>query len=223
MRAHTNSVFDYRALRLLMGIIAFSFPFVVSIVSSTPLSSISASYHTEARDIFVGLLFIVSAFLWAYQGHRQIEANMSKVASVTAVLVALFPTACETCEPNIFSTIHYVAASILFSILAYFCLGPFRKNTKGQSGKKGRRAKIYFVCGWVIISCILTIGLSNLAFSSEMVKALHITYWGETIALFAFGIAWIVAGKVIKPLVDNDEALKLDQWLPIAVQKSNVA
>ncbi len=48
-------VFDYRALRLIMGLIAFSLPFVVTLISATSLSSISASYHTDGRDIFVEL------------------------------------------------------------------------------------------------------------------------------------------------------------------------
>jgi len=40
-------------------------------------------------------------------------------------------------------------------------------------------------------------------------KTLNITYWAEAIALVAFGVAWIVAGKIISPLVDKDEALRL--------------
>ena len=67
-----NPVFDYRALRLFVGIIAFALPFVVIVLSPVPLSSISASYFTEARDAFVGMLFFVWAFLCAYNGHRPV-------------------------------------------------------------------------------------------------------------------------------------------------------
>ena len=68
---YSDKVFDYRALRLLMGLIAFTLPFVVILFSSVDdLSSISASYHTKARNVFVGLLFVVSAFFlglqWAF-------------------------------------------------------------------------------------------------------------------------------------------------------------
>jgi hypothetical protein len=91
-----GKVFDYRALRLIMGIIAFALPFTVSIVSSSTLSLISASCYTEARDIFVGMPFIVSAFLWAYNGHTKFQARASKAASISAIFVALFPTACDT-------------------------------------------------------------------------------------------------------------------------------
>lgn len=207
--SNSNTIFDYRALRLLMGIIAFALPFIVTFISSTTLTSISASYYTEARDIFVGLLFVVSAFLLAYNGHTSIQAWASKAASFAAALAALYPTSCLTCAPDIKSKIHYVAAAIFFGILAYFCLGPFRKNTKGQEGKKGRRAKIYFICGWIIIICMLTMGLTKLTISNEIRNSLYITYWGESIALWAFGVAWIVAGKVFRPLVDDEEALKI--------------
>jgi hypothetical protein len=82
--SNNRKVFDYRALRLLVGIIAFAIPICVTIISSDPLSSISAF--------------------------------------------------------------------ILFSILTYFCLGPFRKNTKGKGGKKGRRSIIYLICGLIMVA-----------------------------------------------------------------------
>ena len=204
-----KKVFDYRALRLLMGLIAFTLPFVVSLISLSPLSSSSAAYHTEARDVFVGMLFIVASFLWAYNGHTTKQAWASKVASITAIIVALYPTSCGTCETDLKSTIHYMGAAILFAILAYFCFGPFREKTKGQPGKKGRRSKIYYICGWIMILCILAVGISKITLPDEAIKALKITYWAEAIALVAFGVAWITAGKFLSPLVNEEEALKI--------------
>ena len=49
-------VFDYKALRLLVGAIAFLLPWVVIVVTYRATSSISASYHTKVRDIFRGSL-----------------------------------------------------------------------------------------------------------------------------------------------------------------------
>ena len=204
-------VFDYRALRLLMGLIALALPFVVTALSTTDLSSISASYYTEARDAFVGMLFVVSAFLWAYNGHAPAEGNASKIASLAAILVALFPTACDSCKPSIVSVIHYSAAIALFSILAYFCFRFFRKNTKGQlrMSKKWRRDKIYLACGTVMVACMLIAVVANLTLSQETLKAWQVTYWAEAIALGAFGVAWIVAGKYLAALTDEDEELRL--------------
>lgn len=204
-------VFDYRALRLLMGLIALALPFVVTAISATELSSISASYHTEARDWFVGMLFVVGAFLWAYNGHTPPEGIASKTASVAAFLVALLPTACDSCQSSIVSVIHYVAAVTLFSILAYFCFRFFRKNTKGQPrmSKKWRRDIVYFACGTVMVACMLIAALANLALSRETLNAWQVTYWAEAIALGAFGVAWIVAGKYLPLFADQDEELRL--------------
>ena len=126
---HWSAVFDYRALRLLMGAIALALPFVVSLMAAEALTSISASYHTEgARDAFVGMLAVVGAFLWAYNGHFPKEALASKVAALSAILLVLFPTACDGCDMTTASMIHGGAAFTLFSMLAYFSLGPFRQR-----------------------------------------------------------------------------------------------
>ena len=208
MTNQRGKVFDYRALRLLMGIIALSLPFVVRAVAASPLSSISASYYTDARDAFVGMLFIVGAFLWAYNGHTEPEAWTSKIASLAAICVAIFPTSSDVYTSTITSKIHYGAAATLFAILAYFCLGPFRQGTKGKKGKKGRRSKIYFVCGLIMVGCILSVLVTKLMLSPETIEAYSITFWAEAIALCAFGVAWIVAGK-LSPFADEDESLQL--------------
>src|SRR5215211_6484337 len=70
-----NLVFDHRTLRLIVGGIAFSFSFVVLLLATTITSSISSSYHTNARDVFVGFLFVIGVLLIAYKGHRHKPAN----------------------------------------------------------------------------------------------------------------------------------------------------
>ncbi len=200
----SHPVFNYRTLRLIVGIIAFAIPFVCEFLSSKPLTSISASYHTAARDAFVGMLFIIGALFWAYNGHNLKQAWASKVVSITAILIAICPTRCDSCETDIKSIIHYGAAIILFSTLAYFCFGPFREHTKKcKIGKKKVRSRIYIVCGSIMIGCMVIIGVKELF--AIPIKFLSVTYWGEMIALCAFGIAWIVAGKCFTPIVDKND------------------
>jgi hypothetical protein len=206
---HAGMVFDYRALRLLMGLIAFTIPFVVTIIASERLLSISASYYTGARDVFVGMLFIVGAFLFAYNGHTKAQSYTSKVASLAAIAVALFPTSCDHCTMDTSAAVHYVGAFILFSILTYFCLGPFRKGTRGKGGKKGRRSKIYLICGWIMVGCMVGLGIFKIALDDEVFAKFRITYWAEAVALCSFGVAWMVAGKYFDPLVDEEEKLHI--------------
>lgn len=202
-----SRVFDYRLLRLIMGIIAFSLPLIVDVASSSELASISASYHTEARDLFVGLLFVVGALLLAYKGHTPLENRVSNIAALAAVGVALFPTAMAPGTGGWIAAVHYACAVVLFSILAWFCFGPFRRRTRNQSGMKGRRARIYFVCGCVIVAAMLGLGIASFVLDPMVKAKWEVTYWAEFIALWAFGVAWITAGKVLPFLVAPDEAL----------------
>ena len=205
----TLPIFDYKALRLTVGLVAFAIPFLVSVVSKTELASISASYHTEARDYFVGLLFVVGALMLAYNGHTTREALASKVAAVSAFVVALFPTASKSCISTPTSTIHAIGAIVLFLVLAYFCFGPFRENTKGRGGKKGVRAKLYFMCGSIMVICMLVGLVGALVLECSTTSASNLIFWAEAVALGAFGVAWIVAGKIVPLIVDRDEALRL--------------
>jgi len=116
----------HSGVRLTIGLIVFSLPIVVSLITSVQLSSISGTYHTEARDFYVGLHLGLAVLLFFYKGHSQTEYIASKVGSISAVLMGIFPVACETCEPDIISIVHYGATVMLFSISAYFCFGPFR-------------------------------------------------------------------------------------------------
>ncbi len=209
--ANTPPTFDYKAQRLMLGIIALILPFLVTAIAGRALPSISASYFTDARNWFVGLLFIVGGLMFTYNGHTNTESIASKTAALASVAVALFPTSEATCSSSPTSAIHTTAAVIMFLILAYFCFGPFRERTKGQSGKKGRRAKLYFVCGSIIGLSMLVGLIGAVFFDCETTTKIELTYWVETFALIAFGVAWIVSGKVIPWLVDQDEALKVFQ------------
>lgn len=204
-------VFEYRVLRLLVGSIAFALPCVVWVISSTPLSSISASYHTEARDIFVGSLFMIATLLVAYQGHKPTENRIANLGAIAAIVAALCPTSCDSCQTDLISGLHLLAGAALFSTIGYFCLGPFRQRAKKKNNEKAeQRVMVYTVCGSVIFACVLVIGIAQVPIATELRKAWLLTFWAELLAMWAFGIAWIVASKVIPPLVNDDERLKLN-------------
>ncbi len=203
---NSSAVFDYRGLRLLMGLIALTLPEIAVALAGKSLTSISASYYSNARDMVVGQLFVVGAFLFAYNGHSNNESYASKIASLAAICVASFPTTCDGCPVGAYSIVHNAAAALLFSILAYFCFIPFQKGIRGKPGKgKARRKWIYFICGSVMIGCIVVIAMANLFVAPETVTAWRITFWGESLALTAFGIAWIASGKTFRLIADEEE------------------
>ena len=209
-----QAVFDYRGLRFAMGCVALSLSFLVVWIAKVPLSSISVSYYTGARDVFVGSLFMVGTFLIAYNGQYVHEAILSKIAGLAALVIALEPTSCSIAQNPIICSgvigsghpkIHGIAALIHFSILAYFCLIPFRRQAikKGSVGK--RRWVIYTLCGWAIIWSLVAVLLSEFG-------VLHIerlVFYAERVALSAFGIAWIVSGHKLPFLTHPDERWSL--------------
>jgi quinol-cytochrome oxidoreductase complex cytochrome b subunit len=208
-----QNVFDYRFLRLVVGVVALSLPLIVSLLAPEPLESISASYHEGGRDVFVGMLVAVGTLMLAYNGHSRHESQASKTAAVAAILVALFPTTCDTCGVDLkrSATVHFAAAFVLFVILAYFCFGPFREKIKDRrrGTKPRRRSDVYRTCGWLIVLSVLSIGIAWLLLDEATYARLRVTYFGEFTGLVAFGVAWIVAGKAIPLFVDEEERLPL--------------
>lgn len=60
-----------------------------------------------------------------------------------------------------------------------------------------------------MILCLLIAANTQVTRPADQLQASTITYWKETFSLFAFGVAWIVAGKAILALANEDERLKL--------------
>lgn len=200
-----NRTFDYVTLRLLMGLIAFAIPILVTYLAyPIALESISAAYHTDAQDAFVGMLFIVGAFLIAYRGHEPEQGLVSKLGAVAAALVAIFPTS-TIGMPNLSSgPVHYIAAAVLFLILAYFCYVFWNMTRTSDRPIERRRSPIYAACGIIMLACIVVIAIATWFFG-ETANDLRLTFWGEWIALWAFGTAWVVAGKSLPFLSEPSE------------------
>lgn len=198
--------FSYTTLRFLVGVVALILSPIVVLFSSEILPSISYSYFTASRDIFVGLLFFISAFLFSYNGHSSKESILSKLAALGAIGTAIFPTALTSCNASI---PHLISAISLFLILIYFSYVVFRTNTKDMGGKRELRSNIYLTSSIVMIICVIGMTLSIFLLDCQTVWDTRIIFWGECIALVAFGISWVVSGKNFSFIADEDELNKL--------------
>ena len=208
----THELIGYLTVRKWIGILGVTFPILlwgVGSVSGVPLlDDISSYYHTPARDIFVGALFAIAGFLFAYRGYIREESAdwwqlsdnaAANIAGGSAVCVALFPTAISTADTGFAATLHWIAALGLFVMFAYFCLVLFPKTNSDSSptDQKRRRNKVYRMCGAAIVTAILSI----LAVKSVIwLYGAHFDgwqplFWLETVAVVAFGISWLVKGE----------------------------
>jgi len=161
-------------------------------------ASMSGAYYTSTRNIFVGSLCALGVFLIGYRFSRR-DDFWSTAAGLLAIGVALFPTAPR--RPTEFQStigaLHLLFAAALLSALAMFCLRSFR-NPAITDRRTVNRA--YLVAGGLIL------------FFLAVAVVAGVTHWGEdweltplylceSLAVWAFGAAWIGAAVELGALV----------------------
>lgn len=207
--------------------------------------SISAYYYTDMRWFFVLTLCSIGFFLFFYQGYDKTDKWLARVAGVAALLTALFPTEppyLDTCisplatflplgqhdlgvgKPicNTTSIIHLLSAATMFLVVAFFS---FFRFTLGESRSKEKiiRNRIYRTCSVIIAGAILVIGLSTpiAPQAPDSIKSLvpFVTYWGEFVALFAFGVTWAVKGEMLwKDTTSSNNSKKFNELQSLQYQ-----
>ncbi len=199
---------DHHTMKLIVGIIAISLAILTSVFSGNAIESISASYHVGgwARDIFVGFLYAIAAFLLAYNGHSRRQMILSKVAAFAAIGIAMFPCECGG-HDEIIPKVHGISAAVMFLVLAGFCYTFYRRARDKGHRQAQLRATVYAACGIIIIAVILVLGIDHLSNGAISARISRLTYWGEFAGLVAFGIAWLVASRVLPIITSRDERL----------------
>lgn len=189
---------DHRTIKLIMGVIAIAFPILISALSRPGITSISASYFEGGwpQTIFIGFLFAIAAFLMAYNGLSRLEMYLSKLASLAALGVAWFPCACSS-QPELIPHIHEVFASLMFLVLAFFCYSFFKRAKAKGYFQAHARAAVYAVCGVLIVLSIVTLAYNAFTHGSLSNGIPRLIFYGETVGLIAFGVAWLTASRVL--------------------------
>lgn len=198
----TTLVHSYLFLRRAIGLIGIALP-IVLIVGNLLIDggdlggSLSGYYYTGMRDVLVGSMCAAGVFLIAYYGHNVVDNIASSLAGIGAIGLALFPTTPEnpTSWDKTSGVLHLVFAGVFFLMLAYICLQLFTRNDGEQpTGNKYQRNAVYRVCGILIIACLALIALSK---SLGLAASLHPALWLECVAVWAFGVAWLVKGQTL--------------------------
>ena len=202
-----SRVISYLALRKAVGIIGFSLPFVLAIGRMLQQGfgiegSISCYYYTGMRNVFVGSLCAIGVFLLSTRGYDWRDEIAGRLACVFAIGVAFFPTnPCSGGMPphEFVGALHRLLAALLFLTLAYFCLALFTKTDPSLTPtcRKLQRNAVYRFCGYTILACILVIGVVSLPGVKVLVGGLDPIFWLESVAVVAFGGAWLVKGETI--------------------------
>lgn len=194
---------------LSIGLIAILLPFVIQLgfdkmqcIDGT-MHSISAYYHTESRDLLMGLICTLGISFLAYNGHHEIDMLLSKIAAVCALGVAFIPTsifegeyetACILVDGSeLREWIHVSCAALLLIVMAIFSIFIFTHREENDEIHP-RKLFFYRFYGAVIIISLLLIAIY---FYFDLGPTL--SHWKtkpvfllESICLIAFGCSWLL-------------------------------
>jgi hypothetical protein len=219
MASERPELISYRALRRALGILGILLPFVVIVIGKVfggfvCQPSISAYFHTTAREVFTGTLAVVGTFLMAYKGYDQADSRACNVAGVAAIGVAVFPCKSNLAGPRIgifqvlqpwSNGVHVVAAGVLFVTLAAISAFLFTRTHERSelqapipmTSRKRSRNTVYRACAAIMALALLEIVISAIVLSEAQQDLYRTTLLGETVALVAFGVSWLVKGETI--------------------------
>lgn len=214
---------SYLLIRTVVGVLGVALPTMLVLADWLLLGgeaelrgSLSAYYHSPARDVLVGTLFVVGVLLMTYlAGQRRTwDFWLSLVAGVAALAVALLPTPrpglaesaprCGT-EPRpagcsgvqqalgetVTGVLHFVGAAVFILCLAAMCF-LFARRAVRFDGAVGI-ARFFRGAGVVILLAAAWSGLGSVA--GIEIDGLEALYLGEVVAVYAFGLCWFVSGR----------------------------
>lgn len=227
-----NTAVSYWRLRQLIGVFGILLAFLsilAGLLGGTDnpphwWSSISATYYSNAAPVMIGLLVCVGMFLTTYDAYDPVDAVVSTVSGISAVVIAFFPCKLEALEGSrvgvfhlpisVSQTIHSIAAVTFFLLLACMSIFLFTRSGGNVTGRKKIRNAIYLICGWTIIAALSADGIlttlytKNILGNGKGMYAYEYTAWGislEAVMLIAFGISWLTKGGLIKPDIQSSE------------------
>lgn len=199
-----DQIISYLTLRKLIGLMGIILPILLPLGvwilgGDAPIQdSISDYYYTKTGNVLVGILFVLGFFLLSYKGYDNQDNFIANLGFLFALGVALFP--CQS-EFKVVWIIHFASATLLFLVFIWFSLIQFTKSLKEAvvvTKSKRQSNAIYIACGWIMIACIVIIGISLFMLSERQRANINIVYWLESTALWAFGYSWLTKGKFMQ-------------------------
>lgn len=153
-------------------------------------SSMSSSYYTATRNIFVGALCALGVFLIGYRFNKR-DDRWSTAAGIFAIGVATFPTAPKmpTTYQSVIGYFHLSFAAILLGSLAGFCISSFR-DPADDSRRTANRG--YLTAGILIIAFLVIAVIAGVTHWGDNWKLTPL-YACEALSVWSFGGAWIAA------------------------------
>jgi hypothetical protein len=208
----SDMIISYITLRRVIGILGILLPFVCMLGGLVfggygVQRSVSHYYHTNMRDLLVGLLVCVALFLFSYKGYSLADNLITLAIGLAGAGVAAFP--CPPVVPTgqplgIFQlpegpggTVHLLCAGAFFILLAINSIFLFTINrVTPMTPQKKLRNGIYIGCGIVILASMAALIVLYVV-APNVIGTTSVALVFETIMLCAFGVSWLIKGETL--------------------------
>jgi len=209
--ADTGSmVGTFLLLRKAIGWIGTLLPIVVIVgdaaFSAGPLpNSLSDYYYTPMRNILVGALCVLGVFLLMYDVSVRVDRWITNAAGIGVLGVAFLPGSPPvphlTTSQEVIGNLHVFFASIAFlGLAATMWRFSYAVSDGPQAPPPSARGSVFYrVSACVMLGFVLLSGVAILLPLSIQNSTLAI-YDTEAVAIFTFGISWLVKGRALQPL-----------------------
>jgi len=180
--------------------------------------SISHYYYSSVGELFTAVLCAVALFMFCYKGHKLrpgekglSDSAMANLAGIFALGVVLFPTSSTWCITDNMRSflsssntgyIHFSFACLFFITLAIMSMVNFRRTERREEFGKLKNHKTYLACGIIMLACLALIAVYSIWIQPMQIGWLdktHPVFCLEAIALIAFGISWLIKGRLDIP------------------------
>ncbi|GIG20215.1 hypothetical protein Cch01nite_09390 [Cellulomonas chitinilytica] len=214
---------SFLLIRLVIGFLGWSLP-IVLVAGSFVLGeddpwkdSISAYYHFGMGDVFVGAFCATALFLFSYMAfERNFDNVVSIVAGIAALGVAFFPTpggptltpVQELLGERVAGAIHFTSAAVFVLALAAICWRfgrgeGVRPDRTPRQHARGRA--LHYTCAGSIVVAVAYIAVAAAVALPGLLDEKAV-FFGETLAVLAFGVSWFVKGTELRLLLGPVDA-----------------
>ena len=206
-----NVTVDTKRMRIMIGALGMALPWLVALITLSWPQSISITYYSLfAVGTFMVVLGSAGILLINYKGYERIDDIMATIAGIFAILICLFPmeyipdpsiqTGILHLPSNISNIFHCISAFAFFAILSIMSFFLFTKTSGTMTKQKKIKNIIYRVCGVGMMCSFLLLFLGFTPFAPY-----NLTWIVEAIALFFFGVSWIVKADALPWLKDTKQ------------------
>ena len=207
-----NVTVDTKRMRIMIGILGILLPWLVVLITWSWPGSISSTYYSVcAVGTFMVVLGSAGILLINYKGYERIDDITATIAGIFGICICIFPmlygpdpslhVGAFNLPSNVSNIVHCVTAALFFATLSFMSIFLFTKSIGEKTKQKKIKNVIYIVCGIGMITSFALFGLKLI----PGINIPNLTWIIEAIALFFFGISWVVKSDAIPWLKDHRE------------------